>query len=256
MPNSGLSNHPLRILIAEDDKYSLLILRLMLEKEPGWEIATAEDGVQAWEKLVSGGAFDLCIMDIMMPGLSGLQLAARMRADPRFEEQPIIFCTTRNDRSTVQQAAGLSVSHYITKPYMREHIVRQIRRAVSSRSGSSRIEPVAKVAQRLGLEGPQVLELLAGLCAEISTLVGELHASPAMLRSATCGLRINAHKGAAANLGARRLTAELAELEGARAQEGQQAGHEWLSILERVDAENTHIKRYLDAAIPAPAAVT
>jgi two-component system, chemotaxis family, chemotaxis protein CheY len=237
----------MRILIAEDDKYSLLILRLMLEKEAGWEVVTTEDAIQAWEKLVDGPGFDLCITDIMMPGMSGLQLAARMRADPRFEDLPIIFCTTRNDRSTVEQAAGLSVSHYITKPYMREHIVRQVRRAVSGRAKSSRIEPTANVAQRLGLESAHVLELLAGVRTEIAGLIRELQASPAILRSPGCGVRINALKGAAANLGAGRLVEELAELEAARAYGDQLPTLGWLSILQQVEAENEHIKRFLEA---------
>lgn len=248
----------MRILIAEDDPYSLLILRLMLEKEPGWETVTVEHGAGAWDQLVSGPAFDLCILDIMMPDMTGLQLAARMRADPRFEEQPIIFCTALNDRATVRQASGLAASHYITKPYTRDHIIRQVRRAVANRAECSRIEAADRVAARLGLQPAEVLDLLGRLQTELGTLLVELETSPSALRSNLGLIRVNALKGAAANLGARRLAEELGLLESKRPAGDSQPPYDWRQVLRRVEAENEHLRRCLAAApagAPQPAGV-
>lgn len=229
----------MRILVAEDDPYSLLILRRMLEKEPGWEVQTAQNGAEAWAHLRAGALFDLCILDIMMPDMTGLQLAARMRADPRFEDQPIIFCTALNDRSSVEQAAGLSASHYITKPYTRDHIIRQVRRAVANRAACSRIEPADKVAGRLGLEPADVREMLQRLQAELDQLAAGLQSSPP---AGAHLIRLNALKGAAANLGARRLAEELGALEASA------PGSDWREFLGRVVAENDHLRRCLGPA--------
>lgn len=237
----------MRILIAEDDPYSQLILRMMLEKEPGCEVVTAGNGAEAWQLLDTAPAFDLCILDIMMPELSGLQLAARMRDDPRFEELPIIFCTALNDRGTVEQATLLAASHYITKPYKRDHIVRQVHRAVANRGECCRIEPVAKVAERLGLEPAQVGQLQGGMQAELEKLTAELAASPAAFLLPANGIRLNALKGAAANLGARRLAEELSELESAHVLAGQQPQFDWRAVLKRVTAESEHLRRKLAA---------
>src|SRR5471032_3192102 len=114
----------MRILIAEDDPYSLQILEMMLAKEKAWQVMSAKSGTEAWTQLQQSPPFDVCIFDIMMPGLDGLQLAGKMRADPRFADRRVMFCTALNDRGTVQQAAALGVSHYITKPYQRENIFR------------------------------------------------------------------------------------------------------------------------------------
>ncbi|RXK55302.1 response regulator [Oleiharenicola lentus] len=243
----------MRILIAEDDPYSQLILRMMLEKEPGCEVVTSANGAEAWKLLETGPAFDLCILDIMMPELNGLQLAARMRDDPRFEDQPIIFCTALNDRGSVEQATQLAVSHYITKPYKRDHIIRQVHRAVAQRGDGCRIEPVAKVAERLGLDPGQIEQLLEGVQAEVEKLSAELTAAAEKFREPTTGIRLNALKGAAANLGARRLAEELSELESAQLIVTQQPGFDWGAILKRVAAETGHIRRKLAAMRPAAA---
>lgn len=242
----GWQTIPMRILIAEDDPYSLLILRLMLEKEPEWQVVTAETGPEAWSKLQEGGHFDLCIFDIMMPGQTGLQLAARMREDPRFEGQPVIFCTALNDRGTVEQAAELAAAHYITKPYTREHIIRQVRRAVATGAVAGRIESTAKVAKRLDLDPGQVQEMLARLQGELARLL----ADPATAGTGAndFSIRINAFKGAAANLGARRLAEELASWEAARAGGTDEAGSK------RVATENEYLRRYLAMAPAEPVA--
>jgi CheY-like chemotaxis protein len=243
----------MRILIAEDDPYSQLILRMMLEKEPGCEVVISGNGAEAWRLLETSPAFDLCILDIMMPELNGLQLAARMRDDPRFEDQPIIFCTALNDRGSVEQASLLAVSHYITKPYKRDHIIRQVHRAVAQRGDGCRIEPVAKVSERLGLETGQIEQLLEGVQTEMEKLTAELTAAPQKFRETDVGIRLNALKGAAANLGARRLAEELSELESAHLIVAQQPGFDWTPVLRRVVAETGHIRRKLAAWRPAAA---
>ena len=197
----------MRILIAEDDPYSLKILQLMLKSEPGYELVGVTDGEAAWRELESGLGFNLCILDIMMPNLDGLELAARIRQTPRLRHQAIIFCTALNDRQTIDQAAALGISHYIVKPYAREHVLRQVRRIADETPSSLHFEPQSAVIARLGLG--------AG---ELRLLLRELHDDIAAFIAAGGGgtldtLRVNALKGAAVNLGCRALSVRLAQIE-------------------------------------------
>ncbi len=118
---------PRRVLVAEDDPPSLTLLKIILRGAGGFDVVTAVDGRQAWNLIDAGPAFDLCILDIMMPELDGLQLTGRLRADPRFHDQKVLLCTALNDRPTIERAAALGVTHYVVKPYVREHVMRKVR---------------------------------------------------------------------------------------------------------------------------------
>ena len=234
---------PMRILIAEDDPYSLQILQMMLEKEKAWQVVSAKDGTEAWNLLQQGPPFDVCIFDIMMPGQDGLQLTTRMRADPRFADLRVIFCTALNDRGTVQQAAALRVSHYITKPYQRENIFRQLRRIEEERTSVGRVEPLAKMVERLGIDEDILCGMLRSLQAEVDGFLAPLReaASPA---TPEFSLKANALKGAAANLGAMQMAVRLAALESATAAD-------WKASVELVSVENDHLRKFLETAAPA-----
>lgn len=118
---------PIRVLVAEDDHPSLILLRIILKGTGEFEVVTATDGEKAWKLLDAGPRFDLCIFDIMMPELDGLQLAGRLRGDPRFHDQKIMLCTAVHDRSTVEQAAALAIRHFVVKPYAREQVLTKVR---------------------------------------------------------------------------------------------------------------------------------
>jgi two-component system chemotaxis response regulator CheY len=202
-----------RILIAEDDPFSLSLLKLILESAGGFEITSATDGTEAWALLEAGPAFDLCIFDIMMPGIDGLQLTSRMRSDQRFKHQRVMLCTALNDRSRVDQAAALAISHYIVKPYSRDHVVKQVRKICASTTASVRLEPLADVASRLGIESTQVMSFLADLNQAAGKLIAELRAKSGKVLDPNFVLRVNSLKGAAMNLGAKSLAEQLTALE-------------------------------------------
>ena len=203
----------MRILIAEDDPFSLTILRLMLESEHCYEIVTARHGGEAWAELERGAGFDLCIFDIMMPEVDGLQLVARMRADPRFASQRVMLCTALNERSVIAQAATLGVSHYIVKPYFKEHVLKQVRRICGEGPGAMHFESRAHVGARLGVDERMVEAFLKDLHRDVAALVAVARSDSQVPAAGSLLLRVNSLKGAAMNLGARTLTGQLAALE-------------------------------------------
>lgn len=105
---------PVRILIVDDDVDALRLVGMMLEHE-GFEILAAASGPQALEKAIEEKP-DLVILDVMMPGMDGYQVAAELRKHPTTEDVPILMFTAKagvNDKVTGFQAGA---DDYLTKP--------------------------------------------------------------------------------------------------------------------------------------------
>ncbi len=107
-----------RILVVDD---STLIRRLAtaLLTPAGYVLDEAADAKAALHQM-QRHHYDLIILDIMMPGLSGLDVARRMRSNDRTKDIPILFCTSVSDRETVLDAANLGPMDYVTKPLNRQ----------------------------------------------------------------------------------------------------------------------------------------
>src|SRR5579863_2384921 len=97
----------MKVLISDDDATLRLLMGGLLRKRLGYEVVETTDGQKAWEALDSGLMTDLCILDLWMPGMGGLDLLAKLRSDPRFSRQKVILCSLENSRGAVQQAAAL-----------------------------------------------------------------------------------------------------------------------------------------------------
>jgi DNA-binding response OmpR family regulator len=129
-PSEPGKNDSLRILVVEDEPQISNFLRVGLGYE-GFSVAVAEDGHQALAELKRFKP-QLVILDLMLPGISGMELAERMRADP---ELMIIMLTARDQ--VEQRIAGLKAGadDYLVKPFDFEELVARIH-AVTRRRGS------------------------------------------------------------------------------------------------------------------------
>ena len=127
-----------RILVVDDEPSVRESVGYALEQE-GFQVTLAEDGEDAEGKLSNGGDFDLLILDIMMPGKSGLDICREVRAR---SPVPIIMLTAKD--AEVDKVVGLEVGadDYVTKPFsVRELLGRvraQLRRRELDRSSSGR----------------------------------------------------------------------------------------------------------------------
>jgi DNA-binding response OmpR family regulator len=121
---------PLRILVVEDEPQISNFLRVGLGYE-GFSVAVAEDGHEALAELKRFNP-QLVILDLMLPGISGMELAERMRADP---DLMIIMLTARDQ--VEDRIAGLKAGadDYLVKPFDFEELVARIH-AVTRRRGS------------------------------------------------------------------------------------------------------------------------
>jgi len=114
---------PKRILLAEDEKHIAEGIMMNLKAE-GFDVLLAEDGPSALD-LYKSHSFDLIILDIMLPGMDGLEICKRIRAD--LGTEPVLFLTARNSLEDKKQGLAIGADDYITKPFDLEELILRIR---------------------------------------------------------------------------------------------------------------------------------
>jgi signal transduction histidine kinase len=115
----------MKILIAEDDATSRTILTQIL-KQLGHEVVVAVDGEQAWGVFLAEDV-PLLISDWMMPGLDGLELCRRIRADGRAAYTYIILLTVLGGKVNYLEAMKAGADDFISKPFDREQLTARLR---------------------------------------------------------------------------------------------------------------------------------
>ncbi|MEW6138052.1 MAG: sigma 54-interacting transcriptional regulator [Thermodesulfobacteriota bacterium] len=106
-------NSSKRILVVDDEPYNLALLEAMLESL-GHAAELATDGIQALERL--GPDIDLVLLDVMMPGIDGFEVARRIRGHPACGHIPIIMVTALNSREDRLKAVEAGANDFISKP--------------------------------------------------------------------------------------------------------------------------------------------
>jgi two-component system, OmpR family, alkaline phosphatase synthesis response regulator PhoP len=109
-----MDNHSRKVLIADDEPDILEILKYNLIKE-GYKVITAENGDEAIIKAQQTQP-DLVVLDMMMPGKTGMQVCEILRAQPQFKDTLIMFLTALNDEATQIKGLSTGADDYISKP--------------------------------------------------------------------------------------------------------------------------------------------
>ena len=115
-----------KILIVEDEANIARFLELELKHE-GYEVDKAPDGRLGLQKALEGG-FDLILLDIMLPGLSGIEVCRRVRMESRV---PIIMLTAKDDVTDKVAGLDMGADDYMTKPFAIEELLARIRVALN-----------------------------------------------------------------------------------------------------------------------------
>ena len=143
-----------RILLVDDDRALRLALSTML-KDVGHEVETAGDGPDALN-LLRDRAFDIVILDIGLPSMSGLDVLARARA---LEKPPLVIMMTADDTpETVLASVRRQAFRYLRKPFPPNTIVEVVSDALGSAAGLS-FEVVSAKPEWLELVAPCTLEM-------------------------------------------------------------------------------------------------
>ncbi|HKR87222.1 MAG TPA: sigma-54 dependent transcriptional regulator, partial [Phenylobacterium sp.] len=116
------------VLIVDDDPTQRRLIQAVLERE-GLAVVHAENGDEAIQRLMAGAAVDVVLLDLVMPGLSGQDTLAEMRA--RGFNQPVIVVTATGGIETVVQAMQAGAVDFFVKPAAAERILVSIRNALN-----------------------------------------------------------------------------------------------------------------------------
>ena len=139
-----------RILIVEDEEKLNRMIELELKYE-GYETGKALDGRTGLDMALSGG-YDLVLLDIMLPGLNGLEVLRRIRKEN--ERLPVILLTARD--TTMDKVSGLDsgADDYVTKPFAIEELLARIRTALRkhAKAAAAPAEENAYTVQDVRLE--------------------------------------------------------------------------------------------------------
>lgn len=131
-PGQGMP--PPLILLVDDHAQNIELLEAYLE-ELCATIATASDGVEALAAIAQAKP-DLILLDVMMPRMSGFQLAAKLRAADATRAIPIIMVTALGEVSDVQRAGDLGISDYLTKPVNKNELLVRVRSILAARTNA------------------------------------------------------------------------------------------------------------------------
>ena len=133
----------IKIVIIDDEEDILEFLRYNLKKE-GFKVYTANNGIDG-KKIAKKVNPDLIILDVMMPGIDGIELCNELRELPEFEDVLIIFLSARNE--DYSQIAGFEVGadDYITKPIRPRVLTARIKALLKRRSKSKSEDIVIEI---------------------------------------------------------------------------------------------------------------
>ena len=159
----------MRILIADDDTTSRTMLQAVLRKW-GYEVSAAVDGAEAWERLQAADAPRLAVLDWMMPGMDGLRLCRKLRAQPRTDPLYLLLLTSRTDRQDIVLGLEAGADDFVAKPYDPEELHARIKVGQrildlqDERTARQRLQGVLEMAGAVCHELSQPLQIVATCC--------------------------------------------------------------------------------------------
>ena len=131
MPDPDLSEpSESRILVADDEPHIRRILATLLETS-GFQVDQAEDGRCALELLAGPTPYRAALLDIMMPGLTGLEVLERSRQEPHRRDLPVVILTAKGQDADRQLAFRLGAADFLTKPFSPKKLLARIHELIA-----------------------------------------------------------------------------------------------------------------------------
>lgn len=140
-----------KLLIVDDEQDLCEILQFNLQNQ-GYQVETANSAEEALDRLLESSSDcqetlpDLILLDVMMEGMSGFQLAQRMKQLPKLATIPIIFCTAKDSENDTLTGFNLGADDYISKPFRISEVAARVR-AVLKRCEASQPSADAPAAE-------------------------------------------------------------------------------------------------------------
>lgn len=152
---------PKRLLLLDDDRLVLATLGEGL-RQAGYRVTTASS-VEEAEGVLAGGGIDLAILDVRMPGVSGIDLAWRLHDTDN--EVPFIFLTAYSDEELVEQASEAGAMGYVVKPADPDRLVPAIEAAFARAADARKLRDTGRQLQT-ALDADRDVSLAIGIMME------------------------------------------------------------------------------------------
>jgi two-component system, sensor histidine kinase and response regulator len=140
-----------RLLVVDDNENNRDMLSRRLQRQ-GYEAEVAIDGQEALDK-IEAGHYDVILLDVMMPGISGLEVLKRLRETHTIEELPVIMATAKGDSADIIEALDLKANDYVVKPIDFPVLLARLRTQLSLKRMSEMKNDFLRIASH-DLKGP------------------------------------------------------------------------------------------------------
>lgn len=127
--NMEINPSEYKILIVDDVMSNVLLLKVLLTNEK-FAIATASNGRQALEQVEKENP-DLVLLDVMMPDMSGFEVAQHLKSNPNIADIPIIFLTALNSTADIVKGFQVGANDFISKPFNKEELIIRVTHQIS-----------------------------------------------------------------------------------------------------------------------------
>lgn len=127
--NMEINPSEYKILIVDDVMSNVLLLKVLLTNEK-FAIATASNGRQALEQVEKENP-DLVLLDVMMPDMSGFEVAQHLKSNPNTADIPIIFLTALNSTADIVKGFQVGANDFISKPFNKEELIIRVTLQIS-----------------------------------------------------------------------------------------------------------------------------
>lgn len=117
-----------KILVIEDEMHIQELLKYNLEKN-NYAVTLADNGIEGLNQAMKG-EFDLVLLDLMLPGIDGLEICRRMKGDKKTRKTPIIMLTAKSEEFDKVLGLELGADDYMTKPFSVKELIARIRAAL------------------------------------------------------------------------------------------------------------------------------
>ncbi|MCK9460226.1 MAG: response regulator transcription factor [Proteobacteria bacterium] len=156
-----------KILVVEDEADLVELIRYNLAKE-GFQVRDAGTG-EAALRLATAEPFDVVLLDLMLPGIDGLEVCRRLKADPRTGRLPIIMVTAKGEDADVVAGLSLGADDYVAKPFSPKVLVARVRAVLRRIEAASGPQPEILVVGEISISKERREVLVRGRPAGLTT---------------------------------------------------------------------------------------